>query len=95
MAGLNAARLLFGREPVVFPQTTMLGALMGYVSASKEKRFQPMKANFGIMPPLNPHVRNKRKRYAAFAERSQRDLEGVIARKAILADLTMPPEVAA
>ena len=84
-----------GREAVVFPQTTMLGALMGYVSASKEKRFQPMKANFGIMPPLNPHVRNKRKRYAAFAERSQRDLEGVIARKAILADLTMPPEVAA
>ena len=95
VAGLNAARLLLGREPVVFPQTTMLGALMGYVSASKEKRFQPMKPNFGIIPPLKPHVRKKRKRYAAFAERSQRDLEGVIARKAILADVTVTPEVAA
>ena len=95
VAGLNAARLLLGREPVVFPQTTVLGALMGYVSASKEKRFQPMKANFGIIPPLNPHVPNKRKRYAAFAERSQHDLEDTIARKGILADVTVTPEVVA
>jgi len=94
VAGLNAARLLLGHEPVVFPQTTMLGALTRYVATSKEKRFQPMKPNFGIMPPLKPHVRNKRKRRTAFAERSDRDLEQIIAERALLADVVTAPEFA-
>ena len=94
VAGVNAARVLLGREPVIFPQTTMLGALVRYVSTSREKRFQPMKPNFGIMPPLQPPVRNKRKRHAAFAHRSERDLAEIIAEKALLADVIVVPEMA-
>jgi len=94
VAGLNAARVLLGHQPVTFPQTTMLGALMSYVSIPQGKRFQPMKPNFGIMPPLDPPVRNKRKRYTAFAERSQRDLEQWVAENALLDDLTTTPQIA-
>ena len=74
LAGINAARAILGRSLVTFPATTMIGALMHYVSASREKSFQPMKPNFGIIAPLDAHVRKKRARYAALAERSDRDL---------------------
>jgi methylenetetrahydrofolate--tRNA-(uracil-5-)-methyltransferase len=54
LAGVNAARYLAGRHPVILPPTTMLGALCHYVTHSAVKDFQPMKANFGILPPLPP-----------------------------------------
>jgi len=92
VAGINAARLALGRRPVVFPRTTMIGALMYYVSASKERPFQPMKPNFGILPPLQPPIRNKRKRYEAFAARSERDLEAFILAEGLLEDITASPE---
>jgi methylenetetrahydrofolate--tRNA-(uracil-5-)-methyltransferase len=74
VAGVNAARFVLGWEPLELPQTTMLGALCHYVSRAGSESFQPMKANFGLMPPLAPPVRNKRKRYRAYAERALRDL---------------------
>ena len=83
-AGVNAARALLGEGGLIFPQTTMLGALLHYVSAPQSKRFQPMKPNFGIMVPLEPPVRKKRERYAAFAKRSEVDLEAFIAREGAL-----------
>jgi methylenetetrahydrofolate--tRNA-(uracil-5-)-methyltransferase len=86
VAGINAARELRGCPPLVFPPTTMLGALMQYVARSQETPFQPMKANFGIMPPLEPPVYHKRKRSAAFAARSVRDLEAFIAAEDVLGD---------
>jgi len=89
LAGINAARAALGEGPVVFPQTTMLGALAYYVTHAQESEFQPMKANFGIMPPLEPPVRNKRARYAAYAERAQRDLEEYITAEGILHDITV------
>ena len=70
VAGVNAARLLRGMEPVVLPQETMMGALCHYVTHAEPGGFQPMKANFGLMPPLSPPVRRKRERYRAYAERS-------------------------
>ena len=73
VAGLNAARRLRGLEPMVFPQTTMIGALCGYVTTPQE-RFQPMKANFGILPPLSKRVRNKQLRYQAYVSRAMEDL---------------------
>jgi methylenetetrahydrofolate--tRNA-(uracil-5-)-methyltransferase len=79
VAGVNAARFVLGREPLALPQTTMLGALCHYVSRAEPDSFQPMKANFGLMPPLDPPVRNKRRRYQAYAERALRDLEFQIA----------------
>lgn len=52
LAGLNAARRLRGQDPLVLPRETMLGALAGYISDPSVKNFQPMGANFGVLPPL-------------------------------------------
>lgn len=78
LAGLNAARLLRGQSPLTLPPTTMLGALCHYVTHAEPKDFQPMKANFGLMPPLERKIRNKQARYQAYAERALRDLAVVI-----------------
>jgi len=78
VAGVNAARFVLGREPLLLPRTTMLGALCHYVSRADPAAFQPMKANFGLLPPLSPPVRNKRKRYQAYAARALADLERVL-----------------
>lgn len=78
LAGLNAARLLQGRPPLVLPQTTMLGALCHYVTHAEPKDFQPMKANFGILPPLERRIRHKAARYQAYMERALQDLERMI-----------------
>ncbi|MDF1498980.1 MAG: methylenetetrahydrofolate--tRNA-(uracil(54)-C(5))-methyltransferase (FADH(2)-oxidizing) TrmFO [Anaerolineales bacterium] len=76
LAGLNAARQDEGRAPLNTPGTTMLGALCDYISHADPDHFQPMKANFGIMPALEDGVRrNKRQRAAAYAERAHMDLE--------------------
>ncbi|MCO6450043.1 MAG: methylenetetrahydrofolate--tRNA-(uracil(54)-C(5))-methyltransferase (FADH(2)-oxidizing) TrmFO [Caldilineales bacterium] len=70
MAGINMARLLSGLTPAVLPEETMMGAIFHYVTHAEPKEFQPMKANFGLLPPLEPHVRNKRERYQAYADRA-------------------------
>lgn len=74
VAGINAARLAQGLEPLVFPPTTMIGALCHYVSSAGEANFQPMKPNFGLLPPLGGRVRGKRQRNAGYVERGMRDL---------------------
>jgi methylenetetrahydrofolate--tRNA-(uracil-5-)-methyltransferase len=79
VCGFNAARLLAGKPPLVFPPVTMIGALCDYVSSADRDNFQPMKANFGLMPPLQPPVRNKRQRYAAYARRALSTLERFMA----------------
>jgi methylenetetrahydrofolate--tRNA-(uracil-5-)-methyltransferase len=78
VAGLNAAHLAVGKEPVSFPRTTMIGALCGYVSSAAPAGFQPMKANFGLLPSLEPPVRNKRDRYAAYSHRALADLKDFV-----------------
>jgi methylenetetrahydrofolate--tRNA-(uracil-5-)-methyltransferase len=75
LAGVNAARLLSGKAQVSLPRETMLGALCHYVARADQKGFQPMKANFGLLPPLSPLVRRKRERYGAYANRSLEALE--------------------
>ena len=75
VAGLNAARLASGLNPVSLPSTTMVGALCNYVSNAGADGFQPMKANFGLFPTLDPPVRKKRERYAAYARRGLADLQ--------------------
>ncbi len=74
LAGINAARVHQHEEPITLPQTTMLGALCHYVTHADLKDFQPMKANFGILPPLTPKV-NKRERGQAHANRALADLQ--------------------
>jgi len=75
LAGINAARLLKGESLLTLPAETMLGALCYYVSHANPQDFQPMKANFGLLPPLETPIRNKRARYAAYAERAREALE--------------------
>jgi methylenetetrahydrofolate--tRNA-(uracil-5-)-methyltransferase len=76
LAGINAARLLQGKSLLTLPETSMLGALCHYVTHADLKDFQPMKANFGILPPLpEAGKRGKRERGAIHAERALRDLE--------------------
>ncbi len=70
LAGVNAARFALGQPLLTLPPTTMLGALCHYVSHADPTTFQPMKANFGLLPPLNPPVRNKRRRYQAYVARA-------------------------
>lgn len=77
MAGINAARRTEGKEPLILPETTMIGALSRYVENGGENSFQPMGANFGILPPIEPHIRDKKERYAALAARALNDLDSV------------------
>jgi len=71
LAGVNAARLHNKLSPLIFPKETMLGALTYYITHADEKDFQPMKANFGIVPPFTDgKKRNKRSRASAYAGRS-------------------------
>ncbi len=71
LAGVNAARYYHHQSLLTLPNETMLGALCHYITHADEKDFQPMKANFGIVPPLTDGKRrNKRARAAAYAERS-------------------------
>jgi methylenetetrahydrofolate--tRNA-(uracil-5-)-methyltransferase len=85
LAGLNAARRLRGQAPVTLPPTTMLGALCHYVTHAAPKDFQPMKANFGLLPSLERPVRHKAARYQAYVERALRDLDAIIAAEALKA----------
>ena len=70
VAGINAAAKLKGEKPLVLPEFTMIGALLHYICDGSVTDFQPMGANFGILPPLDTHIRDKRERYAALAKRS-------------------------
>lgn len=75
LAGTNAARVALGKAPLVLPETTMLGALIGFISSAEPKHFQPMPPNFGIIPPLAKQVRNKRDRYGVYRDRAFSDLQ--------------------
>lgn len=70
IAGINAARYVLGENALVLPKFTMIGALLGYITDSTVENFQPMGANFGILPPLEERIKDKRERYMALAERS-------------------------
>lgn len=70
IAGINAARMLKGEKKLILPPQTMIGALCKYISDESVKKFQPMGANIGILPPLDVHIRDKKERSAQYAFRS-------------------------
>ena len=69
MAGINAVKFANNEKKFVLPKETMIGALTEYISTDNEK-FQPMNANFGILPELPTRVRDKKERYQMLADRS-------------------------
>ncbi|MCL4424219.1 MAG: methylenetetrahydrofolate--tRNA-(uracil(54)-C(5))-methyltransferase (FADH(2)-oxidizing) TrmFO [Firmicutes bacterium] len=80
-AGLNAARLAAGREPLVFPRETMTGALAYYITSADPCSFQPMNANFGLLPPLDLPRREKRQKKARLAQRARAALAAFLAQE--------------
>lgn len=78
IAGINACRVLEGKQTLIFPQQTMIGALSDYISDSSVKKFQPMGANFGVLPELENRPRDKRERGAAYSERAIKAMEKFI-----------------
>jgi methylenetetrahydrofolate--tRNA-(uracil-5-)-methyltransferase len=76
LAGWNAARFLRGQDLLSLPPTTMLGALCHYVTHAAEADFQPMKANYGILPALgDTSIKGKRQRAAAYSQRALENLD--------------------
>jgi methylenetetrahydrofolate--tRNA-(uracil-5-)-methyltransferase len=84
LAGLNMTRLLNEQPLITLPQETMLGALCHYITHASLKDFQPMKANFGILPPFIVNKKlGKRERGMAHAERANYALETYMAEQQI------------
>ena len=76
-AGINASLLAKGKKPVSFPDESMIGSLMNFISNKnqilsnqKKNKFQPMPASFGLVPELTKRIKDKRLRYKAYQERS-------------------------
>ncbi|MBU1023589.1 methylenetetrahydrofolate--tRNA-(uracil(54)-C(5))-methyltransferase (FADH(2)-oxidizing) TrmFO [bacterium] len=78
IAAINVSRMLNNKNPVSFPPETMLGAFPKALTGFEGKNFQPMKVNFGMLPPLKNRVRGKRPRREKMAERSMETLSEFI-----------------
>ena len=83
LAGLNAALLAKNKSPITFPNESMIGSLINFISNrneinpnQKNKNFQPMPASFGLIPKLNNRIKDKKLRYKAYQERSLSVLQG-------------------
>jgi methylenetetrahydrofolate--tRNA-(uracil-5-)-methyltransferase len=79
LAGTNAARVALGKTTLTLPETTMIGALLEFISSASTKHFQPMPPNFGIIPSLASKIKGKRERYGFYRDRSLTDLTNWLA----------------
>ena len=70
LAGINAARIMQGQETLTLPEEMISGSLFHYLATADARHFQPMKANFGILPPLDNRPRSKRERYQLYSQRA-------------------------
>lgn len=78
IAGINAVRKAEGKDSFVPNDVTMIGALCDYISDESVKNFQPMGANFGVLPTIEPKIRDKKERYASLAARALESLDNQI-----------------
>jgi methylenetetrahydrofolate--tRNA-(uracil-5-)-methyltransferase len=79
IAGINAGRLAMGKEPVIFPSDTAIGSLAHYITHTSPDNFQPMNATFGLLPPLDERIRDKRLKNEKIAERALDSLRRFLA----------------
>ena len=77
IAGINAALRVKNEQPFILPKETMTGSLAAYISDATVEDFQPMGANLGILPALDEHIRDKKLRAAAHAERALDSLKNI------------------
>ena len=80
MAGINAANEFYGKEEFSLPIETMTGALANYISTPNEK-FQPMNANFGIVPGLEKRIKDKKEKYKVLADRALNTLNKIMQKR--------------
>ncbi|MGC4375625.1 FADH(2)-oxidizing methylenetetrahydrofolate--tRNA-(uracil(54)-C(5))-methyltransferase TrmFO [Fictibacillus sp. Mic-4] len=78
VAGINAARLIQGQDPVEFPAETAIGSMAHYITTADPHHFQPMNANFGLIPPLSTKIKNKKERYEALAKRALETIQNFL-----------------
>ena len=76
VASLNAIAKFKNKDKVTFRDSTVIGALAKYVSTENDK-FQPMNANFGILPELDTRIKDKKLRYQKMAERSLKNFQEI------------------
>lgn len=77
IAGINAARLVSGAQPVVFPGETVIGSMARYIATAPSSHFQPMNANFGLLKPLDERIKDKKERAGRFAARALNTIQNV------------------
>ena len=70
VAAINAVNRLNDKPPLILPKFSMIGALLNYITDESVENFQPMGANFGVLPPLDVHIKDKKERYMALSQRS-------------------------
>ena len=75
VAGFNAARIIQGLQSLSLPHDTMTGAMMHYITHADPDNFQPMKANFGLVPPFEERIKGKRARAERYAIRALDSLD--------------------
>ena len=75
VAGINIANKILNKDKIVFPNFTMIGSLADYIS-TENKKFQPMNANFGILPKLDIKLKDKKAKYEMYAKRSLEYMNG-------------------
>ncbi|WP_195573140.1 FADH(2)-oxidizing methylenetetrahydrofolate--tRNA-(uracil(54)-C(5))-methyltransferase TrmFO [Paenibacillus sp. 1001270B_150601_E10] len=78
IAGVNAALTALEVDPITFPHETTLGSMANYITTADSKHFQPMNANFGLFPPLEKRIRNKKEKNEAIAQRAIDELRAFI-----------------
>ncbi|ALS73743.1 MULTISPECIES: FADH(2)-oxidizing methylenetetrahydrofolate--tRNA-(uracil(54)-C(5))-methyltransferase TrmFO [Planococcus] len=75
LAGINAAKLALGEEPVVLPAETALGSMARYITEADSKNFQPMNINFGLFPDLGERIKSKQERAERHANRALESIQ--------------------
>lgn len=78
IAGINAALAAQGKEGIVFPQEATIGSMSHYITHADSEHFQPMNANFGLLPALEKRIRNKKEKNEALANRALEYLKAFI-----------------
>lgn len=75
VAGINMAKYVEGKPVITFPENTVIGSMAYYITHTNSKNFQPMNANFGLLPSLDKRIKDKKERYEALAARALDSLE--------------------
>jgi len=83
IAGINVCKLLHSDEMLDIPNTTMIGALIHYITNADSKNFQPINSNWGILPPLEENIRDKKVRNTKYRERALKELRSFLSSKKV------------